>query len=177
MIFRLLEVIPIIRCLRWVWQSTESALFEFVCFHVIKTLMSINVPEQLNELQPQHDFLNEHLSMTQQLVLMSFLHDRLVQVINKLYLVLSLTATSVEDRASRRSFAICLFQMNILFSPLVVTFIVLSSLVSAPMLSFFTLPVFFLTFPRPLRFWPGPVGGTSAPSADTVYYQQVFITF
>ncbi len=47
------------------------------------------------------------------------------------------------------------FQMNVIFSPIIFSIIVISSIFSTPMLAIFTLPVFFIAYPRPLRFWPG----------------------
>jgi hypothetical protein len=58
----------------------------------------------------------------------------------------------------RRPYAIVLFQLNLLLFPVVVGVILLTSLVSAPLLPLFTLPVFCPTFPRPARFWPGTTG-------------------
>ena len=78
----------------------------------------------------------------------------------------------MEDRAARRPYALLLFQLNIFLSPVLLVLISLSSLLSAPLLSLFTLPVFFLTFPRPARFWPGRVGGAAATSPDSAVYQQ-----
>ena len=48
-----------------------------------------------------------------------------------------------------------------------------SALLAAPLLSLFTLPLYFLTYPRPARFWPGPVGHNATVSPDSVLYQQV----
>jgi hypothetical protein len=45
--------------------------------------------------------------------------------------------------------------MNVIFSPFIFVIIVVSSIFSTPILAIFTLPVFFLAYPRPLRFWPG----------------------
>lgn len=48
-----------------------------------------------------------------------------------------------------------------------------SSLVSAPLLPLFTLPLFLVSFPRPLRFWPSLTnyGSSYTSSRDSVYYQ------
>ena len=49
----------------------------------------------------------------------------------------------------------------------------LSAVLSAPLLPIFTLPVFLLSFPRTLRFWPSltDYGGSHCNCRDSVYYQ------
>ena len=84
----------------------------------------------------------------------------------------------MEDRVSRRSYAGCLFQLNLVAAPAVAALVIFSSLVSAPMLAVFTLPVFFMAFPRPLKFWPGAVGSTEdseakGSSEEAAYYAQM----
>ena len=128
------------RSLRWIWQNTDSALIETAIFHLVKNHL--------------HNMITEHSlpvllnSSILQLVMISFFFSRLCQCLEKLYLVLSLTATSVEDRASRRSYAFIMFQMNLFMFPVIFFMIIITSLISAPLLSIFTLPVFFLTYPR-----------------------------
>ena len=63
---------------------------------------------------------------------------------------------------------------TILFFPLVLAIILASSILSAPLLPLFTLPVFFVSFPRPRRFWPSLIdyGSSYSKCNDSVYYQQ-----
>ena len=58
--------------------------------------------------------------------------------------------------------------------PFVLTMILLSSILSAPLLPLFTLPIFLLSFPRPKRFWPAlfNYGHEYTKCEDSVYYQQ-----
>ncbi len=116
-------------------------------------------------------FLTFELSRPVQLLLLGMARDRGKQIIEKIFLVVALAISSLEDKASKRSYAGCLFQLNILFAPVVLAFIIASSVISAPMLTTFTLPIFFLAYPRPLRFWPGSDGETA--SGDGVYYEQM----
>ena len=44
--------------------------------------------------------------------------------------------------------------MNVVTCPIIVTTIIVSSIFSTPVLALFTLPLFFVAFPRPQRFWP-----------------------
>ena len=47
-----------------------------------------------------------------------------------------------------------IFQLNVVLSPVILAIIVFSSVFSTPILAIFTLPVFFVAFPRPHKFWP-----------------------
>ena len=90
-------------------------------------------------------------------------------------MVVSILVASMESRASRRSYALFLLQLNLIFSPFLFLLVLISSILSAPLLPLFTLPVFFVSFPRPTRFWPGVVGRSqegSSLSSDSQLYQQ-----
>ena len=73
----------------------------------------------------------------------------------------------------RRPYAFLLAQLNLFLAPVVAALVLVSALLAAPLLSLFTLPLYFLTYPRPARFWPGPVGHNATVSPDSVLYQQV----
>lgn len=163
-----LEILALIRIMRWIWQNSEAALIEV---GMLNLFLLINYP--LAQKSGFIGFFVNELSRVVQLLVFGFLRDRIKQFIEKLYFVISLTVSSLEDRASKRSYAGCLFQLNILFSPFVIAFILISSLISAPLLAFFTLPIFFIAFPRPIKFWPGPIGLQANCSEDSVYYQQM----
>jgi hypothetical protein len=49
----------------------------------------------------------------------------------------------------------------------------MATLISAPLLSLFTLPLFFIGFPRPNKFWPEAVGASANSNSDSVFYMQV----
>ena len=146
--FHLIEIIAYARIYRWIWQNTESALIELTFFHLYSFYVS------------HTSFMDESLSfVTQlpisvQLLLLGIIRDRLKQIVEKTYLVVSLAVSSLEDRASRRSYAGCLFQVNLIFLPVILCFVCLSSVISAPILAAFTLPLYFLAYPRPMKFWP-----------------------
>ncbi len=166
------EVLAVIRTMRWIWQDSTNALIEFTIFHLLFTFMASSAsPGGILE------FLFLHMSHAVQLAVIGVLRDRSKQILEKLYFAVTLSASSLEDRASRRSYSGCLFQANVLFFPLVLFFAGVAALISAPMLSFLTLPVFFVAFPRPLRFWPDPVGLQANHSCDSVYYKQLMDSF
>lgn len=63
---------------------------------------------------------------------------------------------------------------SVIFSPLLIGVILISSILSAPLLPLFTLPIFFISFPRARHFWPSlsTFGTTYLKSTDeTIYYQ------
>ena len=145
-----INVISCQRSLRWLWQNPDSALTEAAVYHVVKhhNLLNTVIPEGLEDtvLETSHIF---------QLALTSFIWSRMTQFTEKIYLCPLLLFSSIEDRASRRNYAFLMFQVSCILSPVIMMVAALASLLSAPLLPLFTLPVFFLTFPRPARFWPG----------------------
>ena len=136
-----LEVIAILRCFRWVWQNSEASLMDLSILQLIISLTKL-YGWQI------------HFSRPIQLICIAYLRDRLHQIFEKLYLTVSLAVSALEDKASRRSYAGCLFQLNLILFPIVLSVIIISSIVSAPILSAFTLPLYFVAYPRQLRFWP-----------------------
>ena len=64
--------------------------------------------------------------------------------------------------------------LTVMFLPFILLTIGLAATVSAPLLPLFTLPIFFMSFPRPKRTWPSRLNYNRSCSAnsDTVYYQQ-----
>ena len=142
-IWTILEVIAILRCFRWVWQNSEASLMDLSLLQLIISLSKLYGWQQIH-----------YFSRPIQLICITYLRDRLHQIIEKLYLTVSLAVSSLEDKASRRPYAGCLFQLNLILFPIVLSIIIVSSMVSAPILSAFTLPLYFVAYPRQLKFWP-----------------------
>ena len=116
----------------------------------------------------------QELGLGLQLLLLSLSLDRLYRTWDKLGLWFVLSVTSWRDKKQRlRSCGAGLLELNLILFPLVVVLVLVSAALAAPLLPLFTLPVWFVGFPRPLRFWPGPVGVGQNTCLDTVYYQQV----
>jgi hypothetical protein len=93
-VWKYLEVVAICRALRWIWQNTEAALIQLAAFHLITS--SGVVPAAAA------DSLTALLSPAQLMMILSFVHDRLVQLAEKLYLFVLLTTTSIDNRFSRK---------------------------------------------------------------------------
>ncbi|XP_052551771.1 pecanex-like protein 4 isoform X2 [Tympanuchus pallidicinctus] len=105
--------------------------------------------------------------------MVGILRDRLLQFASKLQFAIAILLTSWTEKKQRRKSAATLITLNVVFFPILLIFIAISALLSSPLLPLFTLPVFLIGFPRPIRSWPGPVGATACVCSDTVYYQQM----
>ena len=53
----------------------------------------------------------ENVTRPVQILLLSFFRDRAKQIVEKIYFVVSLSVSALEERASRRPYAGCLFQV------------------------------------------------------------------
>ncbi|XP_004415766.1 PREDICTED: pecanex-like protein 4 [Odobenus rosmarus divergens] len=146
------------RAFRMVWQNTENALLETVIVSVVHLLIS-----------SKDVWWNRSLDTGIRLLLVGIMRDRLIQFISKLQFAVTILLASLTEKKRRKSTTtLCI--LNIVFSPFVLVFIVFSTLLSSPLLPLFSLPLFLVGFPRPVRIWPGAVGATACVCADTVYY-------
>ncbi|MEQ2306635.1 hypothetical protein AMECASPLE_010230 [Ameca splendens] len=149
------------RAFRGVWQSSEDALLQMVVVVLVQLAAG-------NKTLPGWDTLGTGV----QLLLVGLLMDRLSQFLAKLKFTLTVLVTSWTEKKQRRQSAGTLLALNASLWPLVLAVVILSALLSAPLLPLFTLPIFLVGFPRPQRSWPGPVG-TACPCPDSVFYQQM----
>ncbi|XP_047200858.1 pecanex-like protein 4 isoform X1 [Girardinichthys multiradiatus] len=149
------------RAFRGVWQSSEDALLQMVVVVLVQLAAG-------NKTLPGWDTLGTGV----QLLLVGLLMDRLSQFLAKLKFTLTVLVTSWTEKKQRRQSAGTLLALNASLWPLVLAVVMLSALLSAPLLPLFTLPIFLVGFPRPQRSWPGPVG-TACPCPDSVFYQQM----
>ncbi|XP_032547017.1 pecanex-like protein 4 isoform X2 [Chiroxiphia lanceolata] len=150
------------RIFRMVWQNTENALLDIVIVSIAQMLV----------FNPDL-WWNRSLDTGIRLLLIGLLRDRLLQFVSKLQFALAILLTSWTEKKQRRKSTATLITLNVVFFPLLLTLIAVSALLSSPLLPLFTLPVFLVGFPRPVRSWPGPVGATACVCPDTVYYQQL----
>lgn len=150
------------RAFRMVWQNTENALLETAIVSAVHLLVSSS-----------DLWWNRSLNTGIRLLLVGVMRDRLIQFICKLQFAATVLVTSWTEKKQRRKTTTTLCILNIIFSPFVMVIIVISTLLSSPLLPLFTLPVFLVGFPRPIQVWPGAVGTTACVCADTVYYYQM----
>ncbi|XP_066535867.1 pecanex-like protein 4 [Hoplias malabaricus] len=149
------------RAFRVVWQSSEDALLQMV------VVVFVRLADGEGTAYHWHQ-----LGIGVQLILVSLVSDRFSQFLAKLKFALTVLITSWTETKQRRQSAGALLVLNGALCPLLLAVVLLSALLSAPLLPLFTLPVFLVGFPRPLRSWP-ETPGTSCPCPDTVYYQQL----
>nr|XP_020669346.1 pecanex-like protein 4 isoform X1 [Pogona vitticeps]XP_020669347.1 pecanex-like protein 4 isoform X1 [Pogona vitticeps]XP_020669349.1 pecanex-like protein 4 isoform X1 [Pogona vitticeps]XP_020669350.1 pecanex-like protein 4 isoform X1 [Pogona vitticeps]XP_020669351.1 pecanex-like protein 4 isoform X1 [Pogona vitticeps]XP_020669352.1 pecanex-like protein 4 isoform X1 [Pogona vitticeps] len=150
------------RSFRMVWQDTERALLDMVLVSVVQLLLF------------NTDFWwNRSIDTGIRLLLVGIIRNRLFQFVSKLWFAFIVLLTSWTEKKQRRKSAATLIMLNVVFFPIVLAFVVLAALLSSPLLPLFSLPVFLIGFPRPIRSWPGPVGVTACVCPDTVYYQQM----
>ncbi|KAM6462587.1 pecanex-like protein 4 isoform 1-T5 [Liasis olivaceus] len=150
------------RSFRMVWQDTEHALLDMV---VVSTVQLLVFTTDL--------WWNKSIDTGIRLLLVGIIRSRLFQFVSKLQFAITVLLTSWTEKKQRRKSTATLITLNIVFFPVVLALVVLSSLLSSPLLSLFSLPIFLIGFPRPVRSWPGPVGIMACVGPDAVYYQQM----
>ncbi|NXA10504.1 PCX4 protein, partial [Sapayoa aenigma] len=150
------------RIFRMVWQNTENALLDMVVLSIAQMLV----------LHPDL-WWNRSLDTGIRLLLVGLLRDRLLQFVSKLQFATAILLTSWTEKKQRRKSTATLITLNVAFFPILLTLIAVSALLSSPLLPLFTLPVFLVGFPRPVRSWPGAVGATACVCSDSVYYEQL----
>ncbi|KAM3853961.1 pecanex-like protein 4 isoform 1-T3 [Vipera latastei] len=150
------------RSFRMVWQDTEHALLDMVVVSAVQLLLFTT-----------DLWWNKSIDTGIRLLLVGIIRSRLFQFVSKLQFAITVLLTSWTEKKQRRKSTATLITLNIAFFPIVLAIIMLSSLLSSPLLSLFSLPIFLIGFPRPVRSWPGPVGMMACIGPDAVYYQQM----
>ncbi|XP_061468411.1 pecanex-like protein 4 isoform X2 [Rhineura floridana] len=150
------------RGFRMVWQDTECALLDMV---VVSTVQLLVFNTDL--------WWNRSIDTGIRLLLVGIIRNRLFQFVSKLQFALTVLLTSWTEKKQRRKSTGTLITLNIVFFPALLALILLSAFLSSPLLPLFSLPIFLIGFPRPIRSWPGPVGVTACICPDTIYYQQM----
>ncbi|GAB6027609.1 Pecanex-like protein 4 [Chamberlinius hualienensis] len=154
----LLRCIAVVRAFRWPWQQTESALLELIISYVVVRYTKL---------------LGIFGCFSMVFLLISFLMDRLWSIKSKLRMICLLMISCVLHERQKRPHTGLLFVLNVLFYPVVLAVVVVASFINAPVLSLFTLPIFWIGFPRPISFWPIQKRTTQSVSQDSVYYEEI----
>ena len=144
------------------WQNTPSAQSEVF----IVSILLLVLPE---------DTVWEGLGVGLQTLLVGLCLTVFSDLFCKLHFILTLYLTFViNDRKKTHSWLYVLITVGLpLLSPLLLVITLLSSIVSAPLIPLFTLPVFLVSYPRTLRFWPSlfNYGSSYNSCRDSVYYE------
>ncbi|KAL5007939.1 hypothetical protein ScPMuIL_013520 [Solemya velum] len=149
----------VVRAFRVIWQSSTHSLLEFSVIHIVLVL--------------NRDPTTYSRQMLPLLCLaVGLARERVLQFLHKLYFCVLVLITSWTDKKQRRSSAAVLIFLSMLFFPVIIVIVCVATVISAPLMPLFTLPLFFISFPRPVKFWPGSVGGSSSVCPDTVFYKQ-----
>ncbi|KAK6181580.1 hypothetical protein SNE40_009406 [Patella caerulea] len=152
-------IFGVVRAFRAVWQSTVNALLEMSAVHLIVITLTNN--SIIMSLQPPI-----------LLLIIGMSRDRCFQLLNKLYFFFTLLLSSWLDKKQRRKSTAVVIFLSFLFFPVVMVILSAAAILSSPLLPLFTLPLFFIAFPRPSRFWPESVGASANACSDSVYYKQ-----
>uniref|UniRef100_H2Z776 Pecanex-like protein n=1 Tax=Ciona savignyi TaxID=51511 RepID=H2Z776_CIOSA len=154
-----------IHAYRVVWQRSNNALLIFSVVAVVDLISSSS-----SAVAPffSPSYLGERLLVADIFV------DRVVRFVENLWFACSLLVSSYWDTKQRRKSSLGILIINLLFFPIVLGTIGVASILSAPLLPLFTLPIFLVGFPRHSAFWPQTPGKAGASTcADTVYYAQM----
>ncbi|ESP02796.1 hypothetical protein LOTGIDRAFT_110843 [Lottia gigantea] len=158
--FSIWYIFGVVRAFRTIWQSTVNALLEMSALHLIYVTLGSTNTTLLT------------LSIPVLLLIIGLCRDRLFQITNKLFFFFSLLFSSWLDKKQRRKSTAFVIFVSFLFFPVVLVILFAASILSSPLLPLFTLPIFFIAFPRPSRFWPESVGASANVCGDSVYYKQ-----
>lgn len=153
-------VFGVVRVFRWVWQNTVHSLLELSVVHIV---MVTNTSNSIVTM----------LGVPVLAMIIGLCRDRFYQFLNKTYFFFTLLISSWSDKKQRRGSTIPIIIISFILLPVILAIIILASAISVPLLPLFTLPLFFISFPRPLRSWPEPVGASANSCPDTNFYKQL----
>ena len=108
-----------------------------------------------------------------QLMLVGACRDRLQQLLNKVAFMVTLTITSWKLPKQRHKSTVPILVSSAILFPVVLAILGTSTVLAAPLLPLFCLPVFLIGFPRPLRSWPTAASTAAATCPDSVFYKQL----
>ena len=154
-----IQTIATFRAFRWIWQSTNHCMLEVCMLYCLKPLQ---IP------------IYDDLSTPLKLLVLSFARDRIRQIFDKTFLLFALSSSALHNRL-RRTHVAALLQLDIILSPFIMAFVIISSVAGAPILPLFTLPIFLIACPRTVRFWPDNSSSPVEESVedDSAYYRQM----
>ena len=108
-----------------------------------------------------------------QLLIIGFIYDRFNNLLQKATFMLTLFITAWTEPKQRHKATGPTLLLSLIFFPIVLSTLVLSVALSAPLLPLFCFPIFLVGFPRPKRSWPSPSAQSSSASEGAVFYQQL----
>lgn len=143
------------------WQDQHRCLLDVSITMLVKYSSSSSITWWTN--------LGIHL----QLLIIALIRNRVQFAFNLASLLLRYSSKFYFSRKVRHQSYKIVAVIGTVGLPVFVLFFGISVALYAPMLPLFTLPVFLVGFPRPLRFWPHADSKVSSSSNDSVYYKQL----
>ncbi|XP_063885607.1 pecanex-like protein 4 [Scylla paramamosain] len=162
-----LLTVPLARVLRQIWQFPQASFLQLSVYYILDLVRR----KGGNMTGPLEIWTT--LSPAVRMFILSLAHLWGTRVLHRLSTVLLFLMTPFTEKKHKNSVNFFLLGFNLALSPVLLALVVISAVICAPLLPVFTLPVFLLGFPRPLRFWSYPVGRASNSCDDSVYYQQL----
>ncbi|XP_068230069.1 pecanex-like protein 4 [Palaemon carinicauda] len=160
-----LLTIPLVRAFRQIWQFPQQMLLQLSVFYVLEIVQRETSSSFL-------DFWGK-LSPATRIFCIGLTYLWGTRLVQRICTVVVFVITSLSEKKRQTSLSFFFTGFNLAMIPILFGLLVLSTVISAPLLPLFTLPIFFLGFPRPLRFWSYPVGRSSNSCEDSVYYEQL----
>ena len=114
-----------------------------------------------------------NLGIHLQLLIIALIRNRVQVTLNLAALLLRYSSKFYFSRKVRHQSYKIVAVIGAVGFPIFVFFFGISGALYAPVLPLFTLPIFLVGFPRPLRFWPYADSKVSSSSSDSVYYKQL----
>ena len=108
-----------------------------------------------------------------QLMLVGACRNRLRPLFEKLVFMMTLAVTSWKLPKQRHKSTVPILVTSAILFPVVIAILGMSTVLAAPLLPVFCLPIFLIGFPRPLRSWPSAASTAAASCPDSVYYKQL----
>ncbi|XP_042893871.1 pecanex-like protein 4 isoform X2 [Penaeus japonicus] len=160
----LLYTIPVVRCFRGIWQFSQAYFIQLSAFFILdliyrETDLSLG---SWGSFPPAVRIF---------FISMSYLWG--IRFLQRLSTVILFMLTSILESKQRSPRIWFLIGFNIGLLPILLCVLAVSTITAAPLLPLFTLPIFLMGFPRPLRSWPYPVGRASNSCEDSIYYEQL----
>ncbi|XP_071534106.1 pecanex-like protein 4 [Panulirus ornatus] len=147
-----------------IWQFPQASFLQLSVYFVVELI------------RRKSDLSMEtwrSMSPATRIFLLSLSHLWGTRLIHRLSTILLFIMTPFTEKKQKNFISFFLLGFNIAISPILVGIVIVSTVISAPLLPLFTLPIFLMGFPRPMRFWSYPVGRSSNSCDDSVYYEQL----
>lgn len=178
-----LSAIGIARIFRKVYSTCTCTIAHFCPIMIYQVWQNAHVAHSelflaclLLLMLPESGSVWMNLGVGIQTLIVGLILDVCGDLLLKLHFVITISLTFIfNDRNKLQHWLhVLVIVGSLLLLPLSLTAILLSSIISAPLLPLFTLPVFLVSFPRTKRFWPSLVsyGSSYHNCSDSVYYQQ-----